>query len=235
MAKKNEEEFRYPVVIPVVVYHGESGWRYGTSLQAIVSYPESFLRFLPDFQYVLWDASAYSDDEIHGTVMLQVALLLFRHIFRDDLRDRLPGILALLRDLVTRRTGWDFLETVIRYLLSAAPNDRLSRDDVQEAVTNTIPHIGGEIMMTIADTLIEEGYEKGIEHGIERGVERGALQTAREDILDVLEIRFSTVTESLVSTMKRVQEASILKILHRKAIQAESFEAFERFLHDMLR
>ncbi|MCP4405650.1 MAG: Rpn family recombination-promoting nuclease/putative transposase [bacterium] len=234
MAKKNEEDTRYPVVIPVVLYHGESGWRYGTSLQAVVSYPDSFTRFLPDFEYVLCDASAYRDEEIRGTVTLQVALLLFRHIFREDLRERLPGILTLLRDLAQQQAGREFLETVIRYVLSAAPKNHLSRHDVQETVKNTIPQIGGEIMVTIADTLIEEGFEKGIEKGLEAGMQRGILQNAREDLFDVLEIRFLAVPQTLVKTIERVQETPILKILHRKAVQAESLEVFERFLREML-
>ena len=153
----------------------------------------------------------------------------------EDLRDRLPFILGLFRELVQKRSVRDFLETVIRYLLAGAPKERLSRNDVQETVTNTIPQIGGEIMMTIADTLIEEGFEKGIEKGIETGIQRGALQNAREDILDVLDIRFSTVTQTLVQTIEKIQDVPVLKILHRKAVQAESLIAFERFLNEMLR
>ncbi len=77
--------------------------------------------------------------------------------FREDLRDRLPGILGLFRGLAQKRKGRDFLETVTRYLLAAAPKEHLSREEIHNTVKKTIPRIGGEIMMTIADTYIEEG------------------------------------------------------------------------------
>jgi predicted transposase/invertase (TIGR01784 family) len=238
-ARKDEDMLNFPIVIPVLVYHGKARWRHGTNLQQLVGYPEAFTRFLPDFEYVLWDASAYNDDDIRGTVILQVALLLFRHIFSEDLRDRLPGILKLLSGLVRQRPGRDFLETVLRYLLLAAPRGHLSRDEIANTVKQTIPQLGGDIMMTIADTLIEEGFEKGVQTGmqtgIEKGMQRGALQNARENLFDVLDIRFATVPRSLISTIEGVQDAAVLKILHRKAVQADSLEAFARLVDDILR
>ncbi|MCP4404581.1 MAG: hypothetical protein GY801_45675 [bacterium] len=86
-------------------------------------------------------------------------------------------------------------------------------------------------MMTIADTYIEEGIEKGIERGIQRGI----LQNAKEDVIDALEIRFSEIPQRLINAINDVREASILKVLHRKAIQAESLEAFERLVYEILR
>ncbi|MCP4401723.1 MAG: Rpn family recombination-promoting nuclease/putative transposase [bacterium] len=221
-AQKDEESSNFPVVVPVLFYHGEYRWRHGAHLRELVSYPDDLQRFLPDFEYVLWDASAYNDEEIRGTVMLQVSLLLFRYIFREDLRNRLPGILVLFREFAQKRKGRDFLDTVIRYLLAAAPKENLSPEDIKKTV-KTIPQIGGNVMMTIADTYIEEGIEIGI------------LKNAKEDVLETLEIRFSAVPQALARTVEQVQDMPILKILFRKAIQAESLEAFERLAYEILR
>ena len=35
---------------------------------------------MPDFRYVLWDASRYSDEEIKGKATLRVALLLMKYM-----------------------------------------------------------------------------------------------------------------------------------------------------------
>jgi hypothetical protein len=105
---------------------------------------------------VLWDASGYPDEDIKGAITLRIALLIFKYIFRPALRDRIPGILGLFRELVTKRTGMEYLETVLRYILNAAPAGNISYEDLKAAVDEALPQRGGEIMLTIADTLIEQ-------------------------------------------------------------------------------
>jgi hypothetical protein len=41
------------------------------------------------------DLSAYSDEEIKQTAALGVGLLVLQHIFRPELRARLPEVMAL--------------------------------------------------------------------------------------------------------------------------------------------
>jgi hypothetical protein len=43
------------------------------------------------------------------------------------------------------------------------------------------------------------------------------------------------VPRSLISAIEGVQDAAVLKILFRKAVQADSLEAFERLVDDILR
>ena len=92
--KKNDHGF--PVIIPLVLYHGETRWRVGLNFRDLFDFPEEVASFIPDFQYLLWDASGYSDEEIKGSIVLRVALLILKYIFREDLREHLPRILRLL-------------------------------------------------------------------------------------------------------------------------------------------
>ena len=45
-------------------------------------------------------------------------MLLFKHIFNPDLREKLPGIFSLMNDLLEQDTGLKHLETLLRYLFS---------------------------------------------------------------------------------------------------------------------
>ncbi len=213
---------RFPIIIPIVLYHGATSWNAGTSLRDLVHYPQELQTYLPDFQYILWDAAAYADDDIAGIAMLQAALLLFKHIFQPDLRERLPHILALLSKLVTARSGIEFLITIITYLLNASPTDSLGYDDVKRAVDEAFPNIGGTVMPTIADVLRQEALEQGLEQGM--------LQNGREAVLEILEIRFERVPVPLTEQIRTLDDVAVLKRLHRQALQVDSLEAFEALL-----
>ncbi|MEW6220719.1 MAG: hypothetical protein AB1634_14475 [Thermodesulfobacteriota bacterium] len=54
-------------------------------------------------------------------MLLRSFLPITKHIFADDLNERLPGVLALMRDLARSRTGLQYVETLLRYVAAAAP------------------------------------------------------------------------------------------------------------------
>lgn len=222
---------RFPTIIPVVLYHGPTTWNAGTWLHDLVTYPEALHACLPDFQYFLWDATAYPDDAITGIAVLQAALLLFKHIFHPDrLREQLPHIFGLLTDVLTARTGRELFMTMIIYILNASSADKLTYDDVKRAVDEAFPHIGGTIMPTIADVLRQEGREQGREQGLKQGLTQGTLQTGREAVLDILEIRFEHIPATLAEQIQALDDPAFLKHLHRQALQVDSLEAFEALL-----
>jgi len=76
-----------------------------------------------------------------------------KYIFREDLNDRLPGILELLNELSEKQRGLEYIEAVLRYIVNGAPADNINYEDLNAAVNKGIPHKGGKIMPTIADTL----------------------------------------------------------------------------------
>lgn len=153
MSLKNKSGPGFPVIIPLVLYHGEKKWRPELNFRDLFDSPDDMYSFIPDFEYLLWDASQYSDDEIRGKAILRTTLLLLKYIFRDDLQDRLPGILEFLRDLSEERTRLEYIETILRYIVSAAPADNITYEDIRAAVDEAIPNEGGQIMPTIAEAL----------------------------------------------------------------------------------
>lgn len=81
---------------------------------------------------------------------------------------------------------------------------------------------------------IQQGLEKGIQQGLEKGIQQGELQTAREDVLEILQIRFGELSKLLVKTIKRIDNLTLLKRLLKKAVIIESVALFEQFLADQL-
>ncbi len=74
----------------------------------------------------------------------------------------------------------------------------------------------------------------GIEKGIQQGLQKGILQTARKSIIQVLGIRFGEIPQPLAAAIDKIDDASRLEMLHKKAITIESIEKFEQILNDLL-
>jgi hypothetical protein len=72
--------------------------------------------FRPDFSFILFDLSKYSDDQIKGAVLSKVGVLLFKHVFTPGYEEKLPEILGLLKALLEKQTGLQYIETIIRYI-----------------------------------------------------------------------------------------------------------------------
>ena len=81
-------------------------------------------------------------------------------------------------------------------------------------------------MPTIAERWIEQGVQKGIRQGVQKGVQQGILQTSRESVIEALEVRFDAVTQSVLKRLEDIDDPNVLKILHKKALRAGSFQEF---------
>jgi predicted transposase/invertase (TIGR01784 family) len=217
-------------IIPIVLYHGSARWRIPPNFASLYRAPRS-LEGLLDFTYQLIDLSAYSDLEVKLRAIPGVALLLMKHIYSEDLPDRLPEIFELLRALA-RDTALDFLQTLLRYASAAAP-ERITVEHLRRAVEAAFPERGENCMNKLIKELIKEyrpdfyqevltqGIERGIEQGIEQGIERGiekGLQAGRAEgmreaaaslTIRQLKRKFGTIDASI---LERVQRLSLKEL-----------------------
>jgi len=58
------------------------------------------------------------------------------------------------------------------------------------------------------------------------GIYEGVIQQRREDIIEVLEVRFSELPTALVEKINQIEDPDLLKTLLREAITIESLAAF---------
>ncbi|MFP4393973.1 MAG: Rpn family recombination-promoting nuclease/putative transposase [Anaerolineales bacterium] len=219
-------------VIPVVVYHGQAAWRVGLDLADLFRGPEALRAYWPSFKYELCDLSIYDDEEIKGEIRLRVGLLLLKHIFQEDLRDRLPEILGLLRELKEEASALSYLETVLRYVAHTA--DQVSWEGLREAAQKALGQQGGETMNTLAEQLIQEGVrvgkregmeqgiqqgrEQGIQQGIQQGIRQGMQQGVREGLLAGirlgLKLRFGDEGLTLLPEIYKIEDVDVLRTVH---------------------
>ncbi len=199
--------FFLPPIIPIVVYHGKTGWNVSNSFSALFESFPGLGDHIPDFRFAVHDLTGYADEDIKGMVVLRVGLLVMKYIFKEELGERLPEILGLLRELSKKRSGLEYLETVVLYLLSAA--ESLTRKQIGQAVEKAAPEKGGEMMATLAEQWLEEGRLEGERKGkketllktLETGLKR---KFGSEGSLFFMQIRKSEELELLESIQERL-------------------------------
>jgi hypothetical protein len=84
-------------------------------------------------------------------------------------------------------------------------------------------------------TEYEEEHKMTYITSVERiGIEKGILQKAREDIIEVLSVRFEAVPQTLIEVIETITDPAVLKWLHRQAITIESTAEFKKILDKAL-
>ncbi|MBC2695521.1 MAG: hypothetical protein HF982_09665 [Desulfobacteraceae bacterium] len=62
-----------------------------------------------------------------------------------------------------------------------------------------------------------------------KAYEGGILQSVREAVIDILELRFEVIPELIVNRLNKIYDPSILKIFRRKAVRITPPEVIEVF------
>ena len=223
--RQNPPSDGLPLIIPLVVYHGYGPWQYGTKLSDLLSgSTESLARYIPDFQFLLYDLSRYGDEEIKGMIVSRVGLLVMKHIFRDDLPEVLKKVIELLAELSDKKRALDFVETIIRYVINAS--DEVSLKDLKTIIEQSYFQKKEGELMTIAEQLRREGHERGLQKGREQGLEEGQLEATRDSVLSNLEVRFGIIPQDIVKELKGIDEIAVLRQLLKQAVVVGSLEEF---------
>jgi predicted transposase/invertase (TIGR01784 family) len=223
---KNHYEARYlPVVIPIVLHHGEKGWTEPVSLRDLYDAPAEMLDalrpFLPELTFLLDDLAPRDDAVLRARALSAVVLMTlwaFKHVRHDrDVLPELLQILDLIVAMVDAPSGLAALNVLVRYIIEVAGTpvrdikvilDQLRRPEVSE------------IVMTAAEQLREEGRKEGRKEGHKEGHKEGQ----RENLLMLLNQRFGPLPESVLGHIRRAELAQLQRWFER-GITARSLDA----------
>jgi hypothetical protein len=232
-----------PVILPLVLYRGLAVWKVGHRFRDLLEGAhESLFAYAPDFEYIVYDLSEYSDEDIKGGVMAKVMLLAMKYALREELPEKIVAMLDLLAGLADKKKGLQCLELLFRYLVQAT--EKLSRQDFEKALSS-IPE-GGDVMSTLAEEWFQEGMEKGRQEGKregkregrregrEEGKQEGRLSEAREVILELIEGQFGVPSQNLVQKLLQIQTHEVLRMLRRQLKGCRTIADFEELVEKAL-
>ena len=210
--KQGKKKEALPIIIPILICHGQQSWSKDTAwFSSQMAGPVKELSdYIPDFKFDLHDLNHLTDDQIKGTIMARVVMLLFKYAFEPDFLEKLPGILSLMNNLVEKKTGLEYFETVLRYLFGIL--DNVSAETIKEIAEQAISaKTGGELVMTLAEQLYKEGELKGEE----KGVVIGEIIGKREGLTDAIELgmvlKFPEDINTVMEGVKKVNSVDALK------------------------
>ncbi|WP_438315192.1 Rpn family recombination-promoting nuclease/putative transposase [Sporosarcina sp. FA9] len=244
-AKMHKEYVKgLPIIIPLVMYHGTSNWRTVSSLgEMLLGYdelPEDLKIFVPNFEHVLYDVSTYTDEDIKGKAQTRILLTLLRDIFTKDgdkLQESILRSIHYLNELEDRQTGTEYLETIIRYVLSAGKS--LTKHNVKKMITQIETNYpeGSEVTMTMAETWMEEGMEKGLKKGMEEGMEKGILKgreeggasALSETAIQLLTEKFGKIPQDMKDGISKTDTA-ILKLLLVNSFKFQEIDEARKYI-----
>ncbi|GAB6160978.1 Rpn family recombination-promoting nuclease/putative transposase [Desulfothermus naphthae] len=223
---KQNQSSTLPVIIPLVIYNGYRKWTIKTNFSELFGETEKELdSYIPDFNYLLYDLSSISDEEIKGTVILKATLMALKYLTTPEPGKHLERIFNLFKGLGESNTPLQYLETLLRYIANAT--DKIEEEDIKKAIKQI--EKGADIMPTLAEKWIEQGRTEG---RIEGRME-GMILDAQEMVMEALIERFGLVKPELSVKIRGVGNRDVLKILHKLAIRVDSIQEFEEKLKQL--
>ena len=196
---------RIPVVVPLVLYHGQAAWTAPTSFHELLDVgdeglPASVLDCVPQFAFVLEDLSRHSNDALlarSASAMTRLVLLLLKNAkHRADILDLFRMWAEAFRNVLAAPDGLRAIEALVRYTLEV--NDHVTPEDVAQVLGSAVSDGAKEAVMTAAQRLVDEGIELGIERGIEQGIDRGQQRL----VLRLAQLRFGEVPAEVVARIE---------------------------------
>ncbi|GAQ25683.1 Rpn family recombination-promoting nuclease/putative transposase [Tepidanaerobacter syntrophicus] len=245
-AKVRKEQLnKLPIIIPLVIYHGKERWKASTALKEMINgydkLTEDVKAYIPNYEYLLYDISRFTDEEIKGKAQLKIFFTTVRDIFTKSGKgawDSIDRAIAYLKELEDKQTATEYFETLMRYIFSV--DKSLTSSDVSKIVKKietTYPE-GSEVVMTLAEKLreeglkegLKEGLEKGMEKGLEKGLEKGKREERITTAIKLLTKKFGPLPEELKSKISKLDSVT-LEIIIDGIFDYESLDDVKKYIN----
>jgi len=210
--RDHPEAKKLPMIIPIVMYHGERPWPEPRSFDALLDIPDSVQPavepYLVRFEYLLHDLSKISDEELRKgarrTALAKLVSMCFKYARTStDFIEILSDWMDVAREVARAPNGLAALAPVLRYILQV--NQQVERGALEALLVREIGPEAKDTIVTVGQQLIEQGRQQGIEQGTKQ--ERQRFQKL---LLRLLRQRFGNAVDPLIE--QRIASASVEEI-----------------------
>jgi predicted transposase/invertase (TIGR01784 family) len=170
-------------IIPVLFYQSGKVWAYGDNFSCYFNVEGLLSDYLPNIKYLIYDLEQVDDETLDGNYWFKLSIGIMKYI-----RKLKPYLEHLLDDAFSRLdlsnpNVIDKINILILYVLYG------SVEKEEKYIERILKNKGGEVYMSLAQKLIQEGEQIGIQKGREEGREEGeqiGIQKGKEETLKEL-------------------------------------------------
>ena len=162
---------KLPIIIPILIYHGKNKWNISTKLSDYIEeIPEPIKKYIPDYEYEIYDLSPKSGIEITGNLLLKSIIEILKSIKTENKKTFIESYIKICdllekNEITEKEKTIMWFKIIIFYILSI-------RDDITPNELIEIQKQRGEEIMSIADKIKLEGKLEGkIEGKLEEKIE----------------------------------------------------------------
>jgi predicted transposase/invertase (TIGR01784 family) len=168
---------KLPVVYPIIFYNGKRNYSYSTNLLDLFANKELAKRILGELSPIhLTELNKISDDELARSTSYCALALTMKHIYDEDARVTWKMVLQA----VYYTGNVDMFISAATYL---AETRNIEKQDVYNIMNEIgLPKTYQEEVMTLADSLRQEGRQQGIQEGRQEGIQRGRQEGIQQGI-----------------------------------------------------
>ena len=180
---------KLPIILPLVIYNGKAGYKAPKNIFELFAYPDIARKAITE-DYNLIDLQAMDDQAIDYGKHLSFLLYTMKHIHERD-------TLAMLKDAMSRCSRAIVIDKEQNYILtrlilwySDSKVSEKSKHLLEQLIVDNLPkQEANNIMRTIADSYIEEGFNKGIIQGLEKGKIEEKIEIAKNLLSQKIDIK----------------------------------------------
>lgn len=180
---------KLPIILPLVIYNGKAQYKAPKNVFDLFSYPDIARKAITE-DYNLIDLQAMDDQAIDYGKHLSFLLYTMKHIHERD-------TLAMIKDAMSRCSRAIVIDKEQNYILtrlilwySDSKVPEKSKHLLEQLIVDNLPKDeANNIMRTIADSYIEEGFNKGIIQGLEKGENKKAIEIAKNLLSQKIDIK----------------------------------------------
>ncbi|PNR92991.1 Rpn family recombination-promoting nuclease/putative transposase [Petrotoga sp. 9PWA.NaAc.5.4] len=199
--KIDKKQQKLPLIIPILIYNAEKEWKVETNLinliENIDQLPKEMKRYIPNYEYEVYDFSPKAKTTIMGLTITKVVLETIKVAKIPSKKEFLEGLKKMFEYIVQLPEVKfnELFEICMMYLLNT--KDDIDIGEIRQTAKEILSG-RSEVIMSIAEKLRQEGKLEG------------KLEERKEFTIKLLSKKFGVnLTEELKEKIRNADEKTI--------------------------
>jgi hypothetical protein len=228
---------KLPVILPLLIYQGQKRYNIDKNFSALVNAQPNTKKYVPDFEFLIYDFSDLSKQHILGNIQLQITLKIMNSVFsKNHFEDKLTEILRLFKKLDESKSALEYFTIGLKYIFEIKNYDLdiYNLEIIKQKINKIIPE-RNDVFMTIADKLREEGKIAGMKEGIKEGMLKGIEEGKREVLVETItqlmiqKLAVDKLPDQLENKLKKANIVD-LKAIRDNILKIDSIKELKKYL-----